>query len=74
MTTIANEETNLDLYGMIDNLHRQYPDITSEQIRQIFAEVSQEYLSQHNENIQHKLQEKEISLLAKFNHLQLTNK
>jgi hypothetical protein len=59
---------------MIDNINRQYPTITREQIRQIFAEVSQEYLSEHNENIQHKLREKEISLLSKFNNLQLTNK
>jgi hypothetical protein len=53
---------------MIDNINRQYPTITREQIRQIFAEVSQEYLSEH------KLREKEISLLSKFNNLQLTNK
>jgi hypothetical protein len=54
---------------MIDNINRQYPNITREQIRQIFVEISQEYLSEYNENIQHKLREKEISLLSKFNHL-----
>lgn len=59
---------------MIDNMNRQYPNVTREQIRQIFAEVSQEYLSEHNENMQHQLREKEISLLSKFNNLQLTNK
>ncbi len=69
MTTITNEETNLDLNGIIDNINRQYPNITREQIRQIFAEVSQEYLSEYNENIQHKLREKEIALLSKFNNL-----
>lgn len=58
---------------MIENLHHQYPTITPEQIRQIFAEISQEYLSEHNENLQHKLREKELSLLTKFNNLQLTN-
>jgi uncharacterized protein (DUF433 family) len=51
---------------MIDTIIRQYPDITREQIQQIFAEVSQEYLSEHNEHIQNKLKEKELSLLAKF--------
>ncbi len=59
---------------MIDNINRQYPNVTREQIQQIFAEVSQEYLSEHNENIQHKLREKEASLLSKFNNLQLYNK
>lgn len=58
---------------MIENLHHQYSTITPEQIRQIFAEISQEYLSEHNENLQHKLREKELSLLTKFNNLQLTN-
>ncbi|CAF3126424.1 unnamed protein product [Rotaria sp. Silwood2] len=74
VVTLASEETNVDLNGMIDNINRQYPNVTREQIRQIFAEVSQEYLSEHNENIQHKLREKEISLLSKFSNLQLTNK
>jgi uncharacterized protein (DUF433 family) len=45
---------------MIDNIHRQYPDVTREQIQQIFAEVSQEYLSEN------RLREKELSLLTKF--------
>ena len=67
---MANEEINLDLNGMIDNINRQYPNVTREQIRQIFAEVSQEYLSEYNENIQHKLREKELSLLSKFKNLQ----
>ncbi|CAF3723232.1 unnamed protein product [Rotaria sp. Silwood1] len=72
--SITNEETNLDLNETIDNINHQHPNITHEQIRQIFAEVSQQYLSEHNENIQHKLREKEISLLTKFSNLQLTNK
>jgi len=67
ITTITNEETiNNDFNGIIDNIHRQYPNITREQIRQIFAEVSQEYLTEYNQNIQYKLREKEISLLSKF--------
>ncbi|CAF4358546.1 unnamed protein product, partial [Rotaria sordida] len=74
VTTVANEEPNLDLNDMIDNINRQYPNVIRDQIRQIFAEVSQEYLSQHNENIQYKLREKEISLLSKFINLQLINK
>lgn len=60
MTTMANEETNLDLNGMIDNIIRQYPDVTREQIQQIFTEVSQEYFSEH------KLKERELSFLTKF--------
>lgn len=71
---MANEETNADLNGLIDNLTHQYPNITREQIRQVFTEVSQEYLSEYKENIQSKLREKELSLLTKFNNLQLTNK
>ncbi len=63
ITIIKDEETN----GLIDNINRQYPNITREQIRQIFAEVSQEYLENYNENIQYKIREKEISLLSKFN-------
>ena len=50
---------------MIDNINRQYPNITREQIRQLFAEVSQEYLSEYND----KLREKELSLLSKFKNL-----
>ncbi|CAF1315207.1 unnamed protein product [Rotaria magnacalcarata] len=67
----TNDKTALDLNEMINNINRQYPNVTHEQIRQIFAEVSQEYLSEHNENIQHKLREKEISLLSKFSNLQI---
>ncbi|CAF4604356.1 unnamed protein product, partial [Rotaria sp. Silwood2] len=52
VATLASEETTVDLIGIIDNINRQYPNVTREQIRQIFAEVSQEYLSEHNENIQ----------------------
>lgn len=59
---------------MIDNINNQYPNVTREQIRQIFAEVSQEYLSEHNDNIEHKLREKELSLLSKFKNLQLIDK
>ena len=73
-TTVANEETNFDLNGMIDTINRQYPNITREQIQQIFAEVSQEYLSEHNQDVQHKLKEKEKSLLSKFNNLHLSIK
>ncbi|CAF4706814.1 unnamed protein product, partial [Rotaria sp. Silwood2] len=51
VATLANEETTVDLNGIIDNINRQYPNVTREQIRQIFAKVSQEYLSEHNENI-----------------------
>ncbi|UJR08096.1 hypothetical protein I4U23_012373 [Adineta vaga] len=73
-TTTSNDDTSLDIIGMIDGISRQYPNVSREQIQQIFAEVSQEYLSQHNENIQEKLREKETSLLMKFNNLQLSNK
>ena len=72
--SVTNEEANLDLNTMIDNISRQYPDVTHEQIQQIFAEVAQEYLSKHNENLQHKLKEQELSLLSKFSNLQITNK
>ncbi|CAF5045934.1 unnamed protein product [Rotaria sp. Silwood1] len=71
--SITHEETNLDLNEVIDNINHQHPNVTREQIQQIFAEVSQQYLSEHNENMQHKLKEKEISLLSKFSNLQLTN-
>ncbi|CAF0988357.1 unnamed protein product [Adineta ricciae] len=74
ITTVTAEEPSFDLVGMIDNISRQYPNVTREQIQQIFAEVSQEYLTRHNENVQEKLREKETSLLMKFNNLQLSNK
>ncbi len=69
VTTVAHEETAQDLQGMIENIHRQYPNRTPDQIRQLFAEVSHEYLSEHHENVQQKLREKELSLLAKFQNL-----
>ena len=74
ITTVTTEEPSFDLVGMIDTISRQYPNVTREQIQQIFAEVSQEYLTRHNENVQEKLREKETSLLMKFNNLQLSNK
>lgn len=70
----AVDDGHLDLTGLIDSISRQYPNVSREQIQQIFGEVSQEYLTQHNENVQQKLREKETSLLMKFNSLQLSNK
>ena len=62
----GNEDIPLDLNTMIEQIHGQYPAIPPEQIRQMFAEVSQEYLTEHHENVQQKLREKELALLAKF--------
>lgn len=61
---LSRESTSLgandDLTAMLDNLTRQYPDVPREQLRQLFAEVSEEYRSEHQ------LRDKELALLAKF--------
>lgn len=62
----GNEDPQLDLNAIIEQIHGQYPSIPREQIRQMFAEVSEEYLTEHHENVQQKLREKELALLAKF--------
>ncbi|CAF3918327.1 unnamed protein product [Rotaria sp. Silwood1] len=66
VTIVANKETDPDFNGMMDNKNRQYPNVTREQIRQIFAEASQQYLSEHNENMQHKLREKKNCTLIEI--------
>ncbi|CAF1289251.1 unnamed protein product [Adineta steineri] len=38
VTTVPEEDSSLDLIGMIDNINRQYPNVSREQIQQIFAE------------------------------------
>ena len=53
---------------MIDQIHGQYPHIARDQLRQLFADVAQEYLSAHE------LRDKELTLLTKFQHVEPTEK
>lgn len=61
-----DSKDTFDLNTIIDQIHGQYPAISRDGIRQMFADVSQEYLSEHHDNVQQKLKEKELALLAKF--------
>ena len=63
------EENNLDLNNITEQILRQYPQMTREQIREMFVEVAENYLTEHHQDIQHQLRERELSLLTKFKNL-----
>jgi hypothetical protein len=58
-----------DLNDMIDTILGQYPNMTREQIRQMFADAAQVYLAECRHDAQHSLGERELSLLDRFQHI-----
>lgn len=60
---VTVDEPHVDFNGMIEQILHQYPHMSHEQIRAMFAEVAQTYQSEHA------LHESERPLITKFQNL-----